>query len=101
MMNEKELAIQRAVSDVNTSSFISLQKAADSYSIPRSTLRSRISGRQQRATAHLNQQRLTPEQEEFLVGLILKEDSRAQPPLHPRVTNRNLNSSYECEPQVS
>ncbi|KAF2277128.1 uncharacterized protein EI97DRAFT_351311, partial [Westerdykella ornata] len=53
----------------------SQRKAASSYGIPESTLRGRLRGQQPHATAHQNQQRLTPEQEAFLVDWILDEDS--------------------------
>ncbi|KAF1925141.1 uncharacterized protein M421DRAFT_23128, partial [Didymella exigua CBS 183.55] len=60
-------------------------KAAQAWDVPRSTLQERINSCQPNAMAHLNQQRLTPEQECFLVEWILEEDSRAQPPSYPRV----------------
>jgi hypothetical protein len=37
------------------------------------------------AIAHYRQQRLTPEQEDFLVKWILEEDTRSQPPSHAHV----------------
>ncbi|KAF1932962.1 uncharacterized protein M421DRAFT_18226, partial [Didymella exigua CBS 183.55] len=61
------------------------RKAAAACGIPESTLRGRLRGQQPHAIAHSNQQRLTPEQENFLVEWTLEEDSRAQPPSHPRV----------------
>ena len=68
--------------------------------MPRSTLQERLNGRQPNAIAHSNQQRLTPEQERFLVEWILEEDSRAQTPSHPRVREMatrilRMNGDYE------
>ncbi|XP_014550040.1 hypothetical protein COCVIDRAFT_53954, partial [Bipolaris victoriae FI3] len=59
--------------------------AASWHKIPRSTLQGRRAGQQPHAIAHQNQQRLTLEQERFLLEWILEEDSRAQPPSHPCV----------------
>ena len=84
-MDTREVAIDSAVRDYRAGIFTSLRKAAEAYEVPRSTLQDRMNGRQPNAIAHSNQQRLTPEQEGFLVDWILEEDSRAQPPSHPRV----------------
>jgi hypothetical protein len=99
-MDARELAIQSAINDLNSGVFTSQRKAAQAWGVPRSTLQERINGRQPNATAHSNQQRLTPEQEHFLVEWILEEDSRAQPPSHPRVREMatrilHMNSDYE------
>ncbi|XPS72644.1 hypothetical protein M3J07_004794 [Ascochyta lentis] len=84
-MDTREVAIQSAIADLNAGVFKSQRQAARAYGIPKSSLQSRLQGYQPHAIAHSNQQRLTPEQEEFLVEWILEEDSRAQPPSHPRV----------------
>lgn len=84
-MDAREAAIQSALRDLNSGVFKSQRQAARAYGIPRSTLQSRLQGCQPHASAHSNQQRLTPEQERFLVEWILEEDTRAQPPSHPRV----------------
>ncbi|KAH6643497.1 hypothetical protein C7974DRAFT_289094, partial [Boeremia exigua] len=84
-MDPKEFAIQCAIADLNSGVFTSRRKAAEWYGIAESTLRGRQQGQQPHAIAHQQQQRLTPEQEAFLVDWILDEDSRAQPPSHPRV----------------
>ena len=99
-MDTRELAIQSAIDDLRAGVFTSQRKAAKAYGIPRSTLQERINGRQPNAIAHSNQQRLTPEQEAFLVDWILDEDSRAQPPSHPRVREMatrilHMNGDYE------
>jgi hypothetical protein len=84
-MDPKEVAIQNAINDLNAGVFKSQRKAAEAWGIPRSTLRGRLQGQQPHAIAHLNQQRLTPDQECFLVEWVLEEDTRAQPPSHPRI----------------
>ncbi|USP78609.1 hypothetical protein yc1106_05883 [Curvularia clavata] len=99
-MDPKELAIQNAIADLNSGIFTSRRKAAKWYGISKSTIRGRQQGQQPHATAHQQQQRLTPEQETFLVDWILDEDSRAQPPSHLRVREMatrilHMNSDYE------
>jgi hypothetical protein len=66
-MDARELAIQSAINDLNSGVFTSQRKAAQAWGVPRSTLQERINSRQPNAIAHSNQQRLTPEQEHFLV----------------------------------
>jgi hypothetical protein len=66
-MDPKEFAIQSAIADYNSGVFTSLRKAAKWYGIAESTLRGRRRGQQPHAIAHQQQQRLTPEQEAFLV----------------------------------
>ncbi|UPX10142.1 uncharacterized protein EKO05_0000813 [Ascochyta rabiei] len=99
-MDPREVAIQSAIADLNSGVFTSQRQAAKAYSVPRSTIQERLSGRQPNAIAHHQQQRLTPEQEQFLVNWILEEDSRAQPPSHPRVREMatlilHMNGDYE------
>ena len=99
-MDPKEFAIQSAITDLESGVFTSRRKAADWYGVAESTLRGRQQGQQPHAIAHQNQQRLTPEQERFLVDWILDEDSRAQPPSHPRVREiaiqiLHMNGDYE------
>ena len=81
-MDAREVAIQNAIQDLNSGVFTSQRKAAKAYGVPRSSLQSRLAGRQTHAIAHQHQQRLTPDQEQFLVEWIIDEDSRAQPPTH-------------------
>ncbi|XPS80474.1 hypothetical protein M3J07_012451 [Ascochyta lentis] len=66
-MDPKEVAIQSAINSLISSVYRSQRKAAAAYRIPESTLRGRLRGQQPHATAHSNQQQLTPEQEQFLV----------------------------------
>jgi hypothetical protein len=66
-MDPKESAIQSAIANYNSGVFTSLRKAAEWYRIAESTLQGRRRGQQPHAIAHQQQQRLTPEQEAFLV----------------------------------
>jgi hypothetical protein len=84
-MDAHELSIQSAIRDLESGVYTSQRAAAKAWGVPRSTLQHRMAGLQPRAIAHQHQQRLSPEQEEFLVDWILEEDSRAQPPSHARV----------------
>lgn len=83
-MDNREAAIAAAIRDLESGHFTSRRKAAAAYNIPESTLRGRQGGSQNRAVAHQNQQRLTPEQEESIVEWILYEDDRGYPPSHAR-----------------
>ena len=67
-MTARELSIQNAIRDLNSGIYTSQRAAAKAYKIPRSTLQERLPGRRSAATAHQMEQRLTPEQEEFLVN---------------------------------
>jgi hypothetical protein len=84
-MNPREHAIQSAISDLKSGVYTSQRKAAAAYGIPRSSLQHRLKGSAPHAIAYYQQQRLTLEQEDFLVKWILKEDARSQPPSHARV----------------
>jgi len=84
-MNNHEVAIQNAIRDLISGVYTSQRSAAKAWGIPRSTLQDRMKGRRPHKIAHQQQQRLTPDQEEFLVEWIIDEDSRAQPPSHQRV----------------
>ncbi|RYN90015.1 hypothetical protein AA0119_g11278, partial [Alternaria tenuissima] len=100
-MDPREVAFTSAIRDLNAGIFKSQRQAAQAYGVPRSSLQERMKGRQPHAIAHQQQQRLTPEQEAFLVDWILDEDSRAQPPSHPRVremATRLLRMNGDHEP---
>jgi hypothetical protein len=84
-MDARETAIQFAIADLDSGVEKSQRAACKKWRVPRSSLQERLNGSKPHAIAHSHQQRLTPEQEEFLVQWILDEDSRAQPPSHPRV----------------
>ena len=71
-MDSKELSIQNAIADLDSSVFTSERAAARWHGVARSTLQGRRAGQQPHAIAHSNQQRLTPEQERFLADWILE-----------------------------
>ena len=100
-MGDREAAIQAAISDINAGVFLSQRAAAKAYNIPQSTISTRIRGRQSNQASHVYQQRLTPEQEDFLVQWILEEDARAFPPSHARareIANRILQMNRDHRP---
>jgi hypothetical protein len=84
-MENREVATQSAIADLNSGVFTSQRQVARAYGIPRSTLQGRLEGRTNRVVAHHHQQRLTPEQEDFIVQWILEEGSRVLPLSHARV----------------
>ncbi|KAI0999312.1 hypothetical protein K3495_g8884 [Podosphaera aphanis] len=84
-MDPREHATQEAICGFENGTCTSLRKAAIALNVPRSIIHSRMLGCQSHAIAHKHCQRLSPEQEESLKDWIIIEDSRFQPPSHPRV----------------
>lgn len=74
-IDDTEANIQAAIKDYNACLFKSHRAAADAYNVKKSTLRDRINGKPTRAIAHFNQQRLTPDQEQYLVQWILHKET--------------------------
>jgi hypothetical protein len=72
-MDPREVAIELAIQDYHAGVYKSERALQD-----------RLKGATNRATSHQHQQRLSPEQEEFLVQWILEEDARACPPSRDR-----------------
>jgi hypothetical protein len=100
-MDTREESIQAAIRDLNSGVFHSQRAAAKAYNIPQATFSKRVRGTQNSQTSHVYQQRLTPEQEEFLVQWILEEDARAFPPSHARareMANRILRMNGDHRP---
>ena len=83
-MDSRENAIQSAIQDLNSGIFFSQRAAAVAYSIPQSTLTTRLRGSKSKRLAHEKQQRMTSLQEEFLADWIIEEDTRGYPPSHAR-----------------
>ena len=83
-MPAPEADIQAAITGYNSGVFTSQRAAAKAYNIPRSTFAERLKGATTRSASHPHQQRLTPEQEAFLVDWILDEDLKGYPPSHAR-----------------
>ena len=100
-MQPRDTALDNAVAEYNAGLFTSQRKAAAAHGVARSSLQERLAGRQPHAIAHQHQQRLTPEQEDFVAEWILSEDSRAQPPTHARVremATRILHMNHDHNP---
>jgi hypothetical protein len=100
-MDPREHAIEAAISDYSAGLYPSKRAAAKAYNLPESTLRSRLNGSTNSVASHQHQQRLSPEQEEFLVEWILEEDARACPPPHARareMANRILRMNGDPNP---
>jgi hypothetical protein len=55
-------------------------RVAQLYSVPRTTLRDRLSGVRPKAVAHIHQRKLQPTEEQSLVQWILNLDRRGFPP---------------------
>jgi hypothetical protein len=84
-MDPHEEALQGAIRDLESGVFTSQRAAAKAWAVPRTSIQRRLQGSVPHAIAHQQQQRLTPEQESFIVDWILEEDARSLPPSHARV----------------
>jgi predicted HTH domain antitoxin len=77
---EQEGRILLAISALKNKEISSVQRAAEIFDIPRSTLRDRLNGRQYRIEKRANSYRLSTTQEESLIEWILSRDQRGVPP---------------------
>ena len=93
-MDQRERMIQSCIAEYNEGKFKSIRAASRAWDVPRTTLERRLRGAAPRRVAHHHQQRLTPEQEQFLATWILEEDTRGYPPGHDRV--REMASQILC-----
>jgi hypothetical protein len=84
-MDSKEIALQKAIEDLNSGKIGSIRAAAKHYCVPRSTLLDRYHGTRTRRVAQQPSQRLTPNQEAFLADWIIEQYSQGFPPSHARV----------------
>ena len=84
---EQEGRILLAISDFQNSKIPIVTQVARIYNIPRTTLRNRLHGTQQRAFVRANNHKLTQFEEESLVKWILDLDRRGLPPRHSRTRN--------------
>ncbi|KAF2021059.1 hypothetical protein BU24DRAFT_457076 [Aaosphaeria arxii CBS 175.79] len=66
-MADRELSIRNAIAAYNADPAMSIRRAAQLHNVPRSTLTGRLKGANPHALAHQLQQRLTPEQEAWVV----------------------------------
>ena len=78
--NDKEDRVQEALDLFQAKEFSSLQEAAASLNIPRSTLGHRRAGRGTQAKVAKTQQLLTPHEEQALVQYILRTSAMGFPP---------------------
>jgi hypothetical protein len=77
---EQEGQILLAISDLQNKRIPNIGRAAKLYDIPRTTLRDRLKGTQQRSQIHANRHKLTEFEEESLVKWILNLDKQGLPP---------------------
>ena len=80
-----ENRIQLALADLETKRFTSVRKAAEFYSVPRSTLQDRFNGKPTRQEGHSYRQVLSPLQEEMLAKWCLDLECLAQAPNHAQI----------------
>ena len=80
-----ESRIQLALEDLKTERFTSVRKAAEFYSVPRSTLQRRVNGTPTRQIARAEQQILSPVQEDMLAQWCLNLGALAQAPNHAQI----------------
>ncbi|QGA17419.1 hypothetical protein EYB26_005090 [Talaromyces marneffei] len=78
---EQEGRILLAISDFQNGKIPNIAQAAEIYNIPRTTLRNRLHGTQQRLLVRANSHKLTQPEEESLVKWVLDLDRRGLP--HP------------------
>ena len=77
---EQEGRILLAISDLQNKRIPTIGRAAKIYNIPRTTLRDRLKGIQQRSQTRANGHKLSEFEEESLVKWILDLDKRGLPP---------------------
>ncbi|KAL3705380.1 suppressor protein sef1 [Talaromyces marneffei ATCC 18224] len=82
---EQEGRILLAISDFQNGKIPNIAQAAEIYNIPRTTLRNRLHGTQQRLLVRANSHKLTQPEEESLVKWVLDLDRRGLPPRHSLV----------------
>jgi predicted HTH domain antitoxin len=77
---EQEGRILLAISALKNKEISSVQRAAEIFDIPQSTLRDRLNGRQYQIEKRANSHRLSTTQEESLIEWILSRDQHGVPP---------------------
>jgi hypothetical protein len=76
----KEARINLALQAIQSQPHLSVRKAARTYDIPRSTLATRMAGRQSHAETTLRMRRLSEIEEDIIVQYVLDLDSKGFPP---------------------
>ena len=82
---EQEGRILLAISDFQNGKIPKIAQAARIYNIPRTTLRNRLHGIEQRTLVRANSHKLTQYEEESLVKWVLDLDRCGLPPRHSLV----------------
>jgi hypothetical protein len=77
---EQEGRLLLAISDLQNKKISTIGRAAKIYNVPRTTLRDRLNGTQQRSQTRANNHKLNKFEEESLVQWILDLDKRGLPP---------------------
>ncbi|XP_014550148.1 hypothetical protein COCVIDRAFT_43219 [Bipolaris victoriae FI3] len=95
-MNPQELTIQNVIEYVNSIVVKSKRAAARWHNVPQTTLQGRRAGQQPHVMAHQHQQRLTPEQEQFLVPHFIAGNPRVASIVGRTIENaRTTSANYE------
>ena len=100
-MSQRENSIREAIEALEGNPNLTVKAVATAYSVPRSTLRDRLSGSVPQQISQQGVQRLTPNQEEFLAEWILDMDARGFPPSHARtreMASRILSMNKDTAP---
>jgi hypothetical protein len=79
---EQEGRILLAISDFQNGKIPTIAQVARIYNIPRTTLRNRLHGTQQRSLIRANNHKLTQYEKESLIKWVLDLDKRGLPPRH-------------------
>ncbi|KAI4852972.1 hypothetical protein E4T45_04517 [Aureobasidium sp. EXF-8846] len=79
-MDPREEYLLRALNSYNNNEYSSIRATARVHVVSGSTLRSRINGTTNRRVAHAHEQRLSSQQETFLIDWILKQETQGFPP---------------------
>jgi len=85
LKDDREYAIKQAMEEIGQG--LSCRAAAQKWGIPRSTLRNRISGTQNRFAGHEAQMKLSPEQENVVASWVIDEEASGRPPTRRKVSN--------------
>jgi Tc5 transposase DNA-binding domain len=85
MASEMDRTVQAALTDLTEGKYPSLRAAAAAYSLNYTTLANRRRNGLNRCQSHLNQQILSPEQEDRLVRWILDLERQGHAPTHRQV----------------
>jgi hypothetical protein len=85
LLRSNEADIQLSISCLNKNQIYSVRAAAQTYSVSRTTLRSRRAGRPARRDCQPNSKKLTQLEEQVIVGHILDLDLRGFTPTYAAV----------------